>query len=229
MALDFYSTLQPMVKEVARTTARRFPSNILAEDAEQAIWVWAYENKTSISNTILSEPKDWIAMVGTTMRRVAYEYCFNEKAAHDGTEKDDFQKYSYRQVKVLIEDIFDYEDWQSFGSYGDGQPKAKGQANQTGDYVTELIDVKDKVEKLREEQYNAIVWHYKYGYTFEQLAEEYDCSTDAARKRVERAVRAVAKALGPKDPEPIDAPQTGRRSVRSNAAWRAVSDNYYQE
>lgn len=229
MALNFHGTLAPMVKEVAGATSRRFPSNILAEDTEQTIWLWAYENEVSISRTIEANPEEWIAMVGTTMRKVAYDYCFNEKAALDLKGREDDQKYGLKQVRVLLADVFDYDDWQSFAISYDGQPRGKNQANMTGDRIAELVDVKIALSKIREEQYNTLVWHYKYGYTVEQLSEEYDSSIDAARKRLDRAVQAVRKALGPKEQPEDTGAQTGRRSVRSNAAWRAASESYYEE
>lgn len=227
--MNYQETLAPMVKEISKQTTRRFPHNILTEDTEQAVWLWALENRKSISRVIEENPEEWIPMIATTMRKAAYKHCFDEKAALAGSEPEDTQKYGTRQVKVLLEDVFDHEDWQSFALRSDGQPKGRAQANTTGDRLAELVDVKIALEKIREEQYNALVWHYKYGYTFEQLAEEYGSSIDAARKRVERAVGAVRRALGPKDQEDPLSDYTGRRSVRSNAAWRAASDNYYEE
>lgn len=223
--LNFEATLRPMVKDIAKQVSYKFPSSVMREDIEQDLWVWAYRNQKSISKKIVNDPEAWIEQVATTMRKQALSFGKDELDSAEGRVAQDLQKYSVNEIRALLPDVFDYEDWQSFASVSDGQPKSKGMANATGDRLVSLVDVKKQVLKLNNDQYNVIVWHYKYGLPFETIAEEYDCSLDAARKRVERAVKAVQRGLG-------TVPQkeyTGRRTVRSNAAWRAASDNYYQE
>jgi len=214
-----------MVTDIAKQVSYKFPRSVLREDIEQELWLWAYQNAKSISKKIESDAETWIEQVATTMRKQALQFGKDELASAEGRAVIDHQKYSVNEIRALLPDIFDHEDWQSFAMASDGQPKSKGMANATGDRLAGLVDVKAAVGKLKDDQYNAIVWHYKLGYSFETLAEEYDCSTDAARKRVERAVKAVQRVLGTVPPQEY----TGRRAVRSNAAWRAASDNYYQE
>lgn len=223
--LDFHKTLAPMVKQVAKSVNRQFPPNILLEDTEQALWLWAYQNEKSISKRILEDPETWIQQIASTMRKEGMSYCLKERSVIEGYASEDYQKYSVKQVRLLLEDVFDHTDWQSFAMSHDGQPRSRGQANATGDRLASLVDVSIALKKLRTEQYNVIVWTYKFGYTVDQIAEEYDCSLDAARKRVERAVGALVRALGPRE----QAEYTGRRIVRSNAAWMAANSNQYEE
>lgn len=225
MSLDYEATLRPMVKTVAKQVSYRFPRSVLTEDIEQDLWVWAYRNKKSVTKKIESSPEGWIEQVASTMRKQAFSFGSDEIKAVEGTYGEDGYKYSLNEIRTLIPDIFNYEDWQSFGSFGDGQPKSKSQANTTGDRITSLIDVKDKLANLKDEHYNVLVWRYKFGYSNADIAIEYESSEDAARKRVERALKALQKLLGHNPQQEY----TGRRSVRSNAAWRAASENYYQE
>lgn len=214
-----------MVTDIAKQVSYKFPRSVLREDIEQEIWIWAYQNLKSITRKILDEPETWIAQVATTMRLQALKIGKEELDAAEGRDMRDHQKYSLNEIRTLLADSFDYEDWQSFAMVSDGQPRSKPLANTTGDRIAGLVDVKSALSNLKDEQYNILVWHYKFGRSLESLAEEYECSAEAARKRVERALKAVQRALGPVEQEEY----TGRRTVRSNAAWRAASDNYYQE
>jgi hypothetical protein len=82
------------------------------------------------------------------MRKVAFDHCAKEKAAVEGYSTEDLFRYSIPKIKALLPDVFDYSDWQSFGLKGDGQPGSKPQANQTGDRMVELIDIKAGVGRL---------------------------------------------------------------------------------
>lgn len=225
MTLDFHKTLTPMVKEVAKLVSRNYPPNILVEDIEQHIWLFAYQNQNSISKKIEDNPDSWIPQIASTLRKEGSKYALKERTALEGYYPEDYQKYSVAQVRLLLEDVFDYEDWQSFALSSDGQPRSRGQANATGDRYASLVDVTVGLKKLRSEQYNTIVWTYKFGYTLEMLAEEYGCSTHAARGRLDRAVGALVRALGPREQQEY----TGTRTVRSNAAWMAANSNQYEE
>jgi RNA polymerase sigma factor (sigma-70 family) len=226
--IDLQRTFQPMITDVARSVSRNFPPNVLREDTEQALWLWLLSNQKSVIRTVEGAPEEWVAQIASTMRKVAFDHCADEKASIEQYDRDS-EKYGIKQIKVLLEDAFDHRDWQSFATSYDSQPRPKGLANTTGDRVTELIDVRAAVDKLPELHYNTLVWFYKLGWTYEELGEQYDCSKEAARQRVERAVRAVQKLLGPKDQLPPEGSLNGRRAVRSNAAWRAASDNQYQD
>lgn len=229
MAVDFERTFAPMVRDVARSVSRSFPRNVLIEDTEQALWLWLVENRQSVVHKVETSPETWVAEVASTMRKVAFSHCAKEKSAIENYEQADYHKYSEREIKALLEDVFQYEDWQSFGTFGDGQPRSKALVNTTGDRIASLVDVKMALDKVSEDHYNVIVWRYKYGIPYEEIGIHYDCSSEAARQRVNRAVTALKKVLGAKpQPKPSES-LTGRRAVRSNAAWRAASSSYYDE
>ena len=144
MALD-PAKFKPMVKQIAASVSRNYPSSIDAADTEQQLWLWLYEKRTSVLQTVEDSPNEWEAMIASTMRKVAFDHCAKEKAAVEGYSAEDLFRYSIPKIKGLLPDVFDYSDWQSFGLKGDGQPGAKPQANQTGDRMVELIDIKGGV------------------------------------------------------------------------------------
>lgn len=223
--LDF-EIMTKMVKDVARSVASHYPPYVTADDLTGHLWIWVYEKKSQILKAVEDGP-DWEPKIASTMRKVASDYCAKEKAAVEGYSVDDLYRYSIPKIKSLLPDIFEYTDWQSFGQHGDGQPTRKPQANQTGDRMVELIDIKAAVERLPSETKELLYLVHVMQYTTENLADHFEVTHEASKKRAQRAYGAVQKALGRRDPSAQPGPAE-RRVVRSNAAWRAGQAMQYE-
>lgn len=219
MALD-PTKFKPMVRQIAASVSRNYPSFIDAADTEQHLWVWLYEKRTSVLQTVEDDPQNWEAKIASTMRKVASDHCAKEKAAIEGYDTSDLYRYSIPKIKELLPDSFDYSDWQKFGLKGDGQPTARIQANQTGDRVAELVDVRAAIISLPHDTKKMLYLTHVFKYSAENLAAEFGISEEAAKKRLQRALGAIQKALGRRAPEQ-DPERPQRRTVRSNAAARA--------
>ncbi|HEY6018340.1 MAG TPA: sigma factor-like helix-turn-helix DNA-binding protein [Candidatus Paceibacterota bacterium] len=218
-----YDKIMPVVKSVARSVSSKFPSYVQEEDTLGALLLFLYQKRESIERAVEDGP-EWEAKIASTLRKVAFDHCNAEKAAAEGYDPSDIYRYSVPKIKSLIADAMDYENWQSFSKVGDGQPKAAAQTY--GDRVTELIDVKEALSKLNDETYNFLVYQHKYDYTLEEVAIAMGITLEAAKKRSQRALKALQKGLGYKEsPSPRRA---GRRAVRSNASWRADLSTGYE-
>lgn len=226
MALD-PAKFKPMIKQIAASVSRQFPSSVDAADTEQHLWLWLYEKRASVLQTVQDSPDEWEAKIAGTMRKVASSHCAREKAATEGYSLEDLYRYSIPKIKSLLPDIFEYSDWQSFGRKGDGQPGSKPLANQTGDRVAELVDVKAAVKRLPDSTKELLYLVHVYHYSAENLAEHFEISTEAAKKRLTRSYGAVQRELGRGDPDARPGP-SWRRTVRSNAAWRASQASQYE-
>ena len=225
MDLD-YTKFRLMVKEVASSVASKYPSYVNAEDTEGHLWIFLFERKNSVGKLVAEDPQ-WEPQIASTLRKEAFDHCAREKASAEGYSTDDIYRYSLPKLRKLLKEAFDYEDWQSFGQHGDGQPTAKALANTTGDLVAELSDVKIALSKMNEDTYNLLVWQFKYEYTLEQIGEEFDITANAANQRSMRALRGLQKALGRPDPDAEPRP-SDRRVVRTNSSWRASLANQYE-
>ena len=223
------------IKNVAGNVARSFPPYVTKSDVAHHIWVWYLENEVTVTS-LMRDNESWEPMLYGTMTRVANEYALEEEAQANGYSRDDVYFYTTKVVRELLKDTFDYENWQSFSSFGDGQPKQKAQANTTGDRIAMLADVKAAVEKLGDDQYNIILWIYKFGVDYPTLAETLEVTEDAARKRVSRAVQAVRKLLGQESLADLrnavgDASRLyateGEHRRFGNAQARAVTESQY--
>ena len=218
-----YDIMTKMVRDVARSVSSSFPQYVTSEDTEGHLWVWVYEKKSQILKAVEDGP-EWERKIASTLRKVASDYCAREKAAVEGYSVDDLYRYTIPKIKSLLPDVFDYQDWQTFGVKGDGQPSAKPQANQTGDRIAELVDIRSAVKALPEDTKQLLYLVHIYYYTAENLAEYFGITPEAAKKRMQRAYGAVQKALGRKDPAEQPSP-ADRRTVRSNRHWAASTSS----
>lgn len=226
MALD-YNAFMPVVRSVALSVSKNFPSYVLSSDAEGAILLWIASKRDWIEDVVRDEPHSWKPKIVPLMRKVAFDHCNKEKADIEGYDISDVYRYPVKKIQAMLPDVFNHVDWQSFGMQGDGQPTSKTQANTTGDRTVELIDIKIALDQIRPDSRDFLIWQYKYHLPLEDLAETYGIGLDAARKRSQRALLALQKQLGYKAKEEREW-QPQRRTARSNATMRAISSNNWE-
>lgn len=221
-----YKLFRKTVKNVALQVTRSFGNSSLdSRDTEGHLWLWLYEKRESVRK-LVEEDSQWEPQIASTLRKVASSYCAGEKAVTEGYDPRDTFIYSLQKVTSLLESVFEYEDWQSFAISMDPTPRAKRQVNESGDRNAELSDIKAALERLPDNHYNALLWTYKFHLTTEQLGVEMEVSTEAAKKRLQRAREALQRECG-KKVQPEETGVTGRREVKSNAAWAAATSNQY--
>lgn len=219
-------TLTPIVKRNAGIV-RRYYANAESGDLEGVQWEWIYSNKDQVQKYM---DVNAIGLLSNRIRTVAMRYARSENEILSGREPDDLYSYNSRVVSELLKDAFDYEGWQTYSQVGDGLPTAKRLANTTGDRMAMLADVSSAVKQVPEDQYNVLIWHYKYHYTYAQLANVLECTEDAARMRVNRAVQKVVQVLmgqAPSTAEGADPEYTGERKVTTNATARAITSSQW--
>lgn len=221
-----YIALTPLVERVASAVHASFPSHHDVNDTKQHLWLWAFEKKSTVADIIRNGERPEGILYGM-MTKVANEFLKKEDATTHGYSQDDVFNYPTAVIEELLGQVFDYEDWQSFGQHGDGQPKAKAQANMTGDRIAMLVDVKSAVERLKSDQYNAILWTYKYHFSPADLGEVLEISEDAARKRVSRSVQAVRRLLGTKPLSDLRKGYEARSGV-GNAEAQYIAERDYE-
>ena len=148
-----------------------------------------------------------------------------------GYSVDDLEWYSPGQIRAILPDVFDYEDWQSSGQSSNDR-KASMPANATGDRLASILDVKSALQQMNHIQYDLLKEVYGNGSSVEAVAESLGISTETCRKRLDRAVYVVRDKLGgPRPTDPYEAvngqfdTRTSGRKVVSNASARARTDH----
>lgn len=218
--------LMPIVGSMSASVWRRYPA-IDKRDAEGVLWEWIYSNPDHVKNYLESES---IGLLCNRLRTVGLRWAAKENEIINGREPSDLYLYNPRTVSELLKDMFDYQDWQSASQVGDGMPTAKRLVNESGDRMAMLADVSSALKQVPTEQYNVLVWTYKYHYPYAKLAETLGISEEAARMRVSRAVRKVVQILmgqAPSTAEGADPEYIGARKVITNATSRAISSSQW--
>ncbi len=222
----FHDLLSPLVDRAAKATVSKWPSYVTTEDVAQEIWVWAYSRQNSIET--LMKRAEWEGQVYSTMLKAASAAAHKEDQAVNDYTEDDTYTYSKAVIESLLDSAFDYQDWQSFSSFGDGQPRAKGQVNETGDLLAMLSDVKAALAEIKEQYRDVLFLRHYMQYTFERIGEEVGIQKMGAQKRHSAALNALRDRLGRVNIADLRAGWDDRREAMSNASARAVSDRQYE-
>ncbi len=224
--ISFHETMQPLVERAAVWTAHKWPSYVQAEDVQQELWIWAYGSQKSIERALRTE--NGVAKVYSTMLKVASSAASAEDRATNGYSQQDTYTYSIEVLETLLESAFTYEDWQSFATFGDGQPHAKGQVNETGDVMAMLSDVKAGIASLKKDYREVLYYKFGLQYTHQEFADARGITKDVAHGRHKRALNALQKALGRQDLADLRAGWDNRRDAISSAQGRALMDKQYE-
>lgn len=226
---DLYEMTRDLVRTTAERAARRFPT-LDVEDFEGVGWVYIYSSRESVIK-YLTEVPEGKRYLGYRLRRAMLEWSGREMRAATGIDYRDTFTYTTRVVKELLPDVFVHENWQAAPIRHDGMPKSKQLVNEGGDRMAMLADVSRVLRYLTDDQYNLLVWRYKYNLSFKELGEEIGASDNAARLRTVRAIDRLVFALAKQDPgydeDSPDFDSLGSRPVMTNAASRVKQALYY--
>jgi len=222
-----WNRLTPAVERAASIAATKFPEHHDISDVKQTLWVWVMENKPTVLR-ILSDPDSTPAAIVPLLVRAASEHLKAEDAAVYGYAEEDKFYYSTDLIKSILEVVFNYEDWQSFAQSQDTQPKAKANPALGGNNLASYADVSRAVDQLPEDQYNAIVWRYKYGYTHQQIGGAMDFSRQRARKVLDGAYAAIQKHLGEQSLSELRRGHSERTEARSSVSGQVQVERDYE-
>lgn len=206
---------------IARATARRFPMVDWQDVAQELRLWWLRTDRVSGYLTTIRESEDEEAVktaTGKLMRALKLEagaYCQVEKAAALGYKVEDLHFYSVSELRELLPLVWDEQAWLPFWQRPDQEMRSRGNPAEGNGLIASLVDVSRGVLLLREVDRVLIQQLYRSGWTEDQLAEEYGISTEALRKRHERALVRLRDLLGGPRPSLGDGP--GSRRVMSRA------------
>jgi DNA-directed RNA polymerase specialized sigma24 family protein len=224
--MSFHEALAPLVERAANATAHKWPSYVTTEDVAQEIWIWAYGRQNSVESLMKNE--GWEGQVYSTMLKAASAAAKKEDQATNSYTDDDTYVYSSAVVETLLDSAFDYQDWQSFSTFGDGMPRAKGQVNETGDFVAMLSDVKAALAEIKVQYRDVLYLRHCAQLGFEEIATALGIQKSGAKKRHAAAINAVRDALGRVDLSDLQSGWDSRRQSLGNAEANAITDRQYE-
>lgn len=193
-----WDLLKVAVDRAANSALSKFPAHE-ADDVRQTLYVWIMENKNTVTR-VIDEADYPVAVLEPLLTKAAMAHLKTEDAAIYGYDEEDVFEYSVDLIKSILEVVFRHEDWQSLSqAIGDGMPRQKSEPATAGNNLASYADVSRAVDALPEDQYNTLVWRYKYGYTFQNIGDEAGISKQGAENRHRAAVNAIQQALGKGD------------------------------
>ncbi len=223
-----WTRLTPAVRRAASEVASKFPNHHDTRDVEQSLWVWVFENKPTILG-ILADSEGTTIALDRLLMKAANSFLKTEEAAIYGYDEEDSFNFSLDLIKSILEVVFIHEDWQSFASAaGDGMPRAKSEPATGGNNLASYADVSRAITSLPEDQYNTLVWRYKYNYTFAQIGVESGITKQGAADRHRAALSAIQQFLGKKDLADFRRGYNGRTEPRGSASGRALAERDYE-
>lgn len=222
-----HEALRPLIRRVVNSVHASFPQHHDRDDTESALWVWTLENKNTVGDLVRNGERG-MASLYHLMTRAANGHLKKEDQAAYGYSQEDVFVYPVALVRELLANVFNYEDWQSFGAKGDGQPRRKAQANMTGDDIAMYADVKNAFDKLEWGQRQVLLWTYRDTWTAEMIGDTLGIAEEAAKKRVTRAVGAIQRKLGSKPYSDMRQGFDGRRRAFGNGDALAQTERDYE-
>lgn len=222
-----WTRLTPAVDRAAGIAASNFPAHHDINDIKQSLWVWIMENKNTVTR-VLTEG-DFEAKLSGLLVRAANSHLKTEDAQTYGYDEEDKFFYSVDLIKSILEVVFEHEDWQSFSqAASDGMPRAKSEPATSGNNLASYADVSRAITSLPEEQYNLLVWRYKYGWTFAAIGEAQSITRQGAENRHRAALNALQQYLGKRDLADFRRGYEGRTQARGNASGQAQVERDYE-
>ena len=222
-----YTALTPAVEQAARITHSRFPDHHDIDDVKQTLWVWIMENKGTVTR-ICEDSEGTDTALTELLVKAANSHLKAEDAAAYGYDEEDQYCYPLGLIKSILEVVFLHEDWQSFASAIDDMPRVKKDPSRGGNNLASYADVKSAVGKLPEEQYNTIVWRYKYQYTFQQIGQESGITKQGAENRHRAAISGLQQLLGKRDLAEFRSGYSGRTEARNSVSGQARVERDYE-
>lgn len=223
-----YELLTPAVDRAASAVASKFPAHHDVSDIRQEMWMWIMERRDSVSR-ILADSMGSTVAVENLLIKAGNAFLKKEEAAIYGYDEEDVFTFSVDLIKSILEVVFKHEDWQSLAqAIGDGMPRQKSEPATSGNNLASYADVSRAITSLPEDQYNVLVWRYKYQYTFQQIGNEAGITKQGAQDRHRAAVNAIQQYLGKGDLADFRQGYEGRTEARGNASGQARIERDYE-
>lgn len=222
-----HTALEPLLDRVTSMVHGNYPEHHDEDDTKSALWIWVYENQKTIEK-IARSADNLEGPLFQMLTNAATSFLKKEDAVTYGYQPEDAFLYPLKAVRELLDNAFDYRDWQPSGDTSDGQPRAKAQVNHGGTYVAMLCDVKIAFGKLNKNQKEVILYFYKDRFDDEMIADLIGLGLKGAKSRRDRAERAIQKSLGTKPLSDLRRGFTGRSGPSGRAAEQATVERDYE-
>ena len=212
------------IYKIARMSAsrsNRMHRNLVSvDDVYQHLSLWALEHWHKIEEW---QAEDSLSFkLRKTFNNEAQKMIAKERAYKSKSPMSDTFYYTVEVLHELLADVWGYEGWSSSGDMSADYVQATSKPSEGNNRLALLSDVKQGIARLNEADQELLRNRYADGgMGFEALAELYDASEEAMRKRVKRALTKLQDRLGGEPP----VWRAGRRRKSNAQAQAELKEN----
>ena len=212
---ELWETIYKTARTSAQRVARIQRNLIPADDLYQHSVVWALEHWHKIEEW---EQQDSLPFkLRKTFINEGQRLCTRERTRRNrGHDSDNFF-YTSEVLHQLLRDVWNYEGWLDTPDMSSEFVAKTSKPSEGNNRLALFSDLAQAVNSLNSADKELLRQRYADGgIEFDALAEMYQVSEDALRKRVKRALVKLQDKLGGEAPV-----WSGRRKAKSNAQSRA--------
>lgn len=208
-----------LVAKLASEYARKFKM-VEADDIRQELWLWFLEHPNKTVTWSKMDVKEGTKLFARSLRNAALDYCQRQKAKTEGYDPSDNYYYQAELVESLLPAVLS-NSWQQEGFMDVASDvKAPRTPAEGGNWMAFLADVSEGYEILPEHHQNVLRLRFQDGLIGTDLGDKLHTTNDAARMRVNRAVRALINKIG--GPRPYK--EVDEKPTRSDGEVQRVAE-----
>jgi len=217
-----WENIYSIARQVASRANRIHRGLVSTDDLYQHMSLWALEHWHKIEQWQGEESLKY--KLRKTFYNEAQKYVAKERAQHSRAPMSDTFYYTHVVLHELLRDVWEYAGWTSAPDTRTEFTSHSSKPSEGGNRLALLSDVSAAVNRLNKNDKDLLRLRYSEGgMEFAALAESYETTEEAMRKRVKRALDKLQDRLGGEPPI-----WRGRRRVRSNAEAQAEIINQEQ-
>ena len=214
-----WENIYSIARQVASRANRIHRGLVSTDDLYQHMSLWALEHWHKIEQWQGEESLKY--KLRKTFYNEAQKYVAKERAQHSRAPMSDTFYYTHVVLHELLRDVWEYAGWTSAPDTRTEFTSHSSKPSEGGNRLALLSDVSAAVNRLNKNDKDLLRLRYSEGgMEFAALAESYDTTEEAMRKRVKRALDKLQDRLGGEAPI-----WRGRRRIRSNAQAQAEIRN----
>lgn len=208
------------IAQAANTAAQKHEGYVEREDLMQEGYLYLVEHPELLDE----DAKGGRGYVNRSVYYAMDRYGMKQRMLKDGTHRDDYFRYSAGMVEELLGEALEGFPYMRSPSAVDDTPSGGKSPAESGDRVAMIADIRQAFTRIRQQDQNLLLEKFFGGdVSDEVLGLTHGVSAEAMRKRVDRALVRLAKALNG------DYSAHQKRRVVSNSTAQVWTNKWVEE
>lgn len=209
-----------VLRAVRQAAQRSYASQrgfVEVDDLMQEGYLYCLTNPDKVAEWV-EAGREGLAILNTALYHAMHKYTMKQRYLKDGTLPGDYFYYQRAVILELLPEAFDTEpNYGQSSSDLNATVRSSKPLSESGDRMAMLADIRSAIGSLTKDEYQIIRMKFGTGEVLpdEQLAQWFEVPLATMNRRVNRAVKKMARHLGS---EPV----AGRKSM-SNAQSQHVT------